>query len=146
MTSATVPQHSMADPAIQVYTAPAPRNPCLTARVAIIVIRAYQRYLSPYKGFRCAHNVLHGEGSCSTYGRRAFAEHDFLDACRRLRERFQACKAAASALAMATPEAPDTVEKPEQGRKHASPDLCNRCVIDGIGELPCYALDCACSI
>ncbi|QPB85607.1 hypothetical protein CWC22_021600 [Pseudoalteromonas rubra] len=27
--------------------------------LAILLIRFYQRFLSPYKGFRCAHAVVH---------------------------------------------------------------------------------------
>ncbi|WP_109039885.1 membrane protein insertion efficiency factor YidD [Azospira sp. I13] len=34
-------------------------------------IVGYQRVLSPRKGFRCAHRVLHGGWSCSEFGRRA---------------------------------------------------------------------------
>ena len=31
----------------------------------LIMIRFYQRFISPYKGFRCAHNELYRTGSCS---------------------------------------------------------------------------------
>lgn len=31
------------------------------------LITAYQRWLSPFKGFSCAHRILHGGSSCSGY-------------------------------------------------------------------------------
>ena len=34
-------------------------------RVALQVITAYQRYISPRKGFQCPHSLLHGGLSCS---------------------------------------------------------------------------------
>ncbi|MDQ7091541.1 MAG: membrane protein insertion efficiency factor YidD [Methylococcales bacterium] len=33
--------------------------------LVVFLIQIYQRYLSPYKGFRCAHAVLEGGDSCS---------------------------------------------------------------------------------
>ncbi len=33
--------------------------------IAIKIIRFYQRYLSPRKGYVCAHHALHNGGSCS---------------------------------------------------------------------------------
>jgi len=36
--------------------------------LALWAIRAYQRHLSPWKGFRCAYRVLTGRDSCSAYG------------------------------------------------------------------------------
>src|SRR5262249_48928860 len=37
----------------------------LLDRLAIGGLRAYQRFLSPHKGFRCAYGVAYGSGSCS---------------------------------------------------------------------------------
>jgi putative component of membrane protein insertase Oxa1/YidC/SpoIIIJ protein YidD len=62
--------------------------------VAVAGIDFYRRYLSPLKGFKCAHHHVHGRGSCSTYGRDVFATHRFLDATRLLRVRFTECKQA----------------------------------------------------
>lgn len=39
-------------------------------RVALAAIRAYQRWLSPHKGFVCAFRVHTGRDSCSAYGYR----------------------------------------------------------------------------
>ena len=38
-------------------------------RLALAVITAYQRHLSPRKGFCCAHRVQQGGPSCSEYAR-----------------------------------------------------------------------------
>ena len=39
--------------------------------LVIVAIRAYQRFVSPYKGFSCAYRVHTGRCSCSEFGRRA---------------------------------------------------------------------------
>jgi putative component of membrane protein insertase Oxa1/YidC/SpoIIIJ protein YidD len=36
--------------------------------LALAAIRGYQRWLSPYKGFRCALRAITGGDSCSAYG------------------------------------------------------------------------------
>jgi putative component of membrane protein insertase Oxa1/YidC/SpoIIIJ protein YidD len=33
--------------------------------IPLLMIKFYQKFLSPYKGFSCASNVLHKNGSCS---------------------------------------------------------------------------------
>jgi putative component of membrane protein insertase Oxa1/YidC/SpoIIIJ protein YidD len=45
----------------------------LAARCALAAIRAYQRHLSPRKGFSCALRGATGGRSCSAYGYRAIA-------------------------------------------------------------------------
>jgi uncharacterized protein len=37
---------------------------------ASAAIEGYQRYISPYKGFRCAYRAKTGRASCSEYARR----------------------------------------------------------------------------
>jgi putative component of membrane protein insertase Oxa1/YidC/SpoIIIJ protein YidD len=66
--------------------------------IAVAGIDLYRRYLSPLKGFKCAHHALHGQGSCSTYGRDVYATRRFLEATRLLRARFAACKRASLRL------------------------------------------------
>ncbi|HWP61414.1 MAG TPA: membrane protein insertion efficiency factor YidD [Candidatus Paceibacterota bacterium] len=66
--------------------------------VAVKGIRFYQKWISPYKGFRCAHHALHGQGSCSHFGLHAFLEHPFSEAWRLLRARFKECGAAYAVL------------------------------------------------
>jgi putative component of membrane protein insertase Oxa1/YidC/SpoIIIJ protein YidD len=66
--------------------------------VAVAGIDLYRRYLSPLKGFKCAHNYVHNAGSCSTFGRQVYATYRFLEATRLLRARFVECKQASQRL------------------------------------------------
>jgi putative component of membrane protein insertase Oxa1/YidC/SpoIIIJ protein YidD len=59
--------------------------------VAIRSIDAYQRFISPYKGFRCAHHACTGGMTCSNYGRFALREFGLLAALPRMRERLIQC-------------------------------------------------------
>jgi len=34
--------------------------------LVLVAISVYKKYVSPFKGFRCAYGVLHGGNSCST--------------------------------------------------------------------------------
>jgi putative component of membrane protein insertase Oxa1/YidC/SpoIIIJ protein YidD len=71
-----------------------PSRPGLIDSVAIAAITGYQRYLSPHKGFRCAHRVLHQGESCSQYVKREVQEAGLVAALRSSRVRFAECKEA----------------------------------------------------
>jgi putative component of membrane protein insertase Oxa1/YidC/SpoIIIJ protein YidD len=62
--------------------------------LAISAITGYQRYLSPHKGFRCAHRALHQGESCSQYVKREVQEEGLMAALRSSRVRFAECKEA----------------------------------------------------
>jgi putative component of membrane protein insertase Oxa1/YidC/SpoIIIJ protein YidD len=68
------------------------REPTLVADAAI---RGYQRWISPYKGFRCAHRHLHGGHSCSEFARLAVLEQGVLAALPDIRIQFRECREAA---------------------------------------------------
>ncbi len=51
-------------------------SPGIIDSLAIAAITGYQRYLSPYKGFRCAHRVLHQGESCSQYSANCLSSVD----------------------------------------------------------------------
>lgn len=70
----------------------------LTRQTASHLITFYQKRLSPYKGFACAHRVLHGGESCSQYTKRLILERGLFGARPFVRRRFQACKAANDSL------------------------------------------------
>jgi putative component of membrane protein insertase Oxa1/YidC/SpoIIIJ protein YidD len=57
-------------------------------------ITEYQKYLSPHKGFSCAHRLLYGGESCSQYIKRVITEEGLSVALVKARPRFQACKQA----------------------------------------------------
>ena len=65
-----------------------------TQKMGIALIRNYQRYLSPYKGFSCAHRILYGGESCSQYVKKTLLERDLRSAIALSRRRFSACKTA----------------------------------------------------
>jgi putative component of membrane protein insertase Oxa1/YidC/SpoIIIJ protein YidD len=60
-------------------------------QVALAAIRAYQRYLSPYKGFCCAYRRHTGRGSCSALGYRAVSRYGVLGGLSLIRRRTQLC-------------------------------------------------------
>ena len=64
------------------------------SHVAATLIVGYQRYLSPLKGFSCAHRVLHGSESCSQYVKRTILERGLSDAWPDSRQRFRDCRSA----------------------------------------------------
>jgi putative component of membrane protein insertase Oxa1/YidC/SpoIIIJ protein YidD len=59
--------------------------------LALLVIRAYQRFVSPYKGFCCAYKVHTGRASCSALGYRAIRRHGVLSGLVILRRRTSLC-------------------------------------------------------
>jgi putative component of membrane protein insertase Oxa1/YidC/SpoIIIJ protein YidD len=73
------------------------------ADVAVLVIAAYQRFISPYKGFVCAYRVLHGGQSCSAYAMAAFQQHGFVAGWYQMQRRFVSCAQAAEDLRQGTP-------------------------------------------
>lgn len=61
----------------------------------LLAITAYQRFVSPYKGFHCAFHAHTGRDTCSGYGYRVFARYGTVRGWRLLRRRFGACSAVA---------------------------------------------------
>ncbi|MTW01777.1 membrane protein insertion efficiency factor YidD [Duganella ginsengisoli] len=61
--------------------------------LALRAIRAYQRWLSPYKGFACAFRVHTGRDSCSAYGHRVISRFGVSAGMALLRRRLAACGA-----------------------------------------------------
>lgn len=62
------------------------------------LIELYQRYVSPYKGFRCAYRAHRGRHSCSEFGKRALARGGVTGFWPLLRRRFARCAEAAKLL------------------------------------------------
>lgn len=74
----------------------------MLSRPFAVAITGYQRYISPYKGFCCAHRVKHGGVSCSEYVKQTLLHHGVWRAIPDVRQRFKECKAAALALSAAS--------------------------------------------
>lgn len=62
--------------------------------VLVFAIRLYQRYLSPHKGFCCAHAYVHGGSSCSQAVIDILNEQGVYGSYHSIRQRFQDCKQA----------------------------------------------------
>ncbi|WP_254452134.1 membrane protein insertion efficiency factor YidD [Duganella vulcania] len=60
-------------------------------RATLAAIAAYQRYLSPLKGFSCAFRVHTGRDSCSQYGKRAIGRHGVAAGLLLLKRRMEDC-------------------------------------------------------
>lgn len=65
----------------------------------ILLIGVYQRFLSPIKGFNCAHHRLHRGDTCSNAIKKIIKEHPLIDLPKLSRERFRECKSASIELA-----------------------------------------------
>ena len=76
----------------------APAGMGIMGRLAVAAINGYQRSISPHKGFRCAHRVLHGEESCSQYVKRIVDQEGLGRALQLAPARFTACRAASRVL------------------------------------------------
>ena len=62
--------------------------------VAVTSITGYQKFISPHKGFACAHRVLYGCESCSQYIKQVIAEEGVFTAIAKAKGRFQECREA----------------------------------------------------
>lgn len=71
----------------------------LIRKMSVTSINLYQKYLSPHKGYCCAHRVLHSGDSCSEYVKKMFLEQDLNQAIQLSRRRFTECGEAAEILA-----------------------------------------------
>ncbi len=61
--------------------------------LVVLAIRAYQRFVSPYKGFSCAYRAHTGRCSCSEFGRRAVQRKGVFTGLLLLDARLQRCGA-----------------------------------------------------
>ena len=115
--------------------------------LAAIAISAYQRYLSPYKRFSCAHRRLYGGEPCSQYVKRAIAEQGLAAAAPLSQTRFQACRAAnlilkAEPTNLPQPDPPQARKRKDQKRRSRSHDNSFRFCSDDDCLLSCFDLSC----
>jgi putative component of membrane protein insertase Oxa1/YidC/SpoIIIJ protein YidD len=62
--------------------------------ISISLIGGYQRYLSPRKGYSCAHRVVHGGQSCSEYVKNVLTDKSMFESTFLARQRFRDCNIA----------------------------------------------------
>jgi putative component of membrane protein insertase Oxa1/YidC/SpoIIIJ protein YidD len=65
---------------------------------SISLIDLYQRKLSPYKGFVCAHNALFRQGGCSGFAKAQIASKGVVFGLQALVKRFRECAVAAKVV------------------------------------------------
>lgn len=82
----------------------------------IPMIELYQKYVSPYKGYCCAHHALHNGLSCSEWGKRAAEKAGFLRFFPLIIRRFKACNAAYQQLLSMASEAGEGTEKSDEDK------------------------------
>ena len=63
----------------------------VASNLAISIITAYQRWISPYKGFRCAHSAYYGGISCSGWAKKIIRKHGLSLFLPLMQRRFVAC-------------------------------------------------------
>ena len=122
----------------------------ISTTLAYKAVRGYQRYISPYKGFRCAHYQLHRETSCSGHFRDLLSQYGLSEALRLFPRRLVECQDAYFELKMrvnTTPtdggsgiptggDSPERDEQPISQDRHSDNDS-----VDA-GECPCTPLSC----
>jgi putative component of membrane protein insertase Oxa1/YidC/SpoIIIJ protein YidD len=101
---------------------------------ALLAIDGYQRFVSPYKGYSCAHGVFHGGLSCSEYGKQVIDQEGVLAGLVLLQQRFRDCSRASQmlgAIGSAPVPAGACIEGPEEvGKRDAeeTKEYCCGCV------------------
>lgn len=100
-------------------------------KTGVFLISIYQKYISPYKGFACAHRVLHGGNSCSQHVKILLTEQDLQSAITLSRKRFQACKDARIILQSEKINSED-FEKETPKKKPQENQFCNQQTCDAI--------------
>ncbi len=71
----------------------------MATKTALGLIAVYQRWISPRKGFRCAHSVLHGGPGCSGFAKETIRDVGLWRAIKMIRRRFKDCHTAMVTLA-----------------------------------------------
>ena len=66
----------------------------LLRSVAIVFIKCYQHYISPIKGYSCAHRIVYGGPSCSEYVKNTLTNTNLFESTLLTRQRFRDCKTA----------------------------------------------------
>lgn len=116
----------------------------MVSQIALGAIWGYQRWISPRKGWRCAHSVLHGGTGCSGHAKFAIRDRGLWGAIPLIRQRLRDCKAASATLrancAVCNERDPEDGSG-EDGRPKRGPWGRKRSKKNG-SEAACDVLDC----
>lgn len=106
-------------------------------RFWILLIGFYQRFISPYKGFRCAHAVYHSGPSCSSAVKTIISQYGLIKGLPAIRKRFAECRQAYCLIL-----AEQSENKSKKGKKKSGKckqQLKEHCGLDCLPD-PCDAL------
>jgi putative component of membrane protein insertase Oxa1/YidC/SpoIIIJ protein YidD len=112
----------------------------ITTTLAYKAVRGYQRYISPYKGFRCAHYQLHRETSCSGHFRDLLAQHGLSQTLQLFPRRLAECQDAYFVLKMHANSTPTDGESATEESEDGQPTKQE----DNSDNDASEAVDCAC--
>lgn len=99
----------------------------ISRKAGVMAITGYQKYISPHKGFVCAHRVLYGGESCSQYIKRVITEDGFKALLTKSRKRFQACKQA-NRILRSQAENSEPTEDEEEANLHSPKEVLGKTV------------------
>lgn len=101
-------------------------------KTLIQCVKFYQKFISPYKGYQCAHGVHTGTISCSGYGMKALKSNEPLVALSLIRQRTKAC----SHIYHLYKPAPINNMKVKHPLYHKQAGFCDAC------DVPCDSPNC----
>lgn len=116
-------------------------------KVVLAGIVFYRRFVSPYKGFSCAHCAYTGGATCSAYGHRVIARYGVFTGLQLLRRRLQRCGDIYRQHIQATgsPSITSLHRKTQAGFCDVGCDV-GACDAGDVGSGVCDVLDCGSSI
>jgi len=84
---------------------------------AVLCIEGYQRYISPHKGYCCAHRALHNRMSCSESVKSIIIKYGIYRSLPLIVRRFKACNAAYKTLSQSN----ESSTEHDKQSKHYNP-------------------------
>jgi putative component of membrane protein insertase Oxa1/YidC/SpoIIIJ protein YidD len=99
----------------------------MLGRPALGAINAYERYVSPRKGYGCAYRLAHCGARYSGFAKHAIADLGTLAALPKILKRFAACKQAALTLSDDRNDDGDGAQKKQEPRWYDYCDSCAGC-------------------
>ncbi|WP_167682211.1 membrane protein insertion efficiency factor YidD [Parasedimentitalea denitrificans] len=94
---------------------------------SLLGIRAYQSWISPYKGYRCAYSILHGGTGCSGFAKQEIQRNGIKCAMPKIRSRFADCRLALETLQTNQHEAQSGPDKKKKGTRECDWSHLHRC-------------------
>ena len=107
-------------------------------RFWIFLIYVYQRLISPYKGFCCAHAVYHRGPSCSSAVKSIISESGLIKGWPAIKNRFSECKQAYLHILAEQKDDEGKKDKEKSSRRKKTKDQCSSDCITS----PCDVLSC----